>query len=151
MEEQIKQAVRNLRIQYLLFWILPVLLVTCYELNLFAIGCFADDPQQQYIWETLGVLLSIICIPSSLKLFNTILKNKIDTVAFPVALKKYVLWCVIRLSILEVAVLFNIIVYYSTLNNIGGFCALIGLIASAFCLPGEKRLRQELRISKESN
>ena len=33
-----------------------------------------------------------------------------------------------------------------TLNNIGGLCALIGITASVFCLPGEKKLREEMNL-----
>ena len=35
------------------------------------------------------------------------------------------------------------------LSSTGALCALIGLTASLFCLPGEGRLRKELHINQE--
>jgi hypothetical protein len=35
------------------------------------------------------------------------------------------------------------------MSKTGGLCALIGLIATLFCIPGEERLRRELNIYKE--
>lgn len=149
MEQKINKTIKNLRLQYLLFWLVPLLLIAGYEAQFLQEGMFADDPQMQYMWETIGILLVIACVPASLKLFSFVLKKKIDAASFPVALKKYETWSAIRLGILELAVLLNIVVYYFTLNNIGGFCALIGLAASLFCFPSENRLRQELYITND--
>lgn len=148
MEKKIKQVVQNLKIQYVLFWLVPVILLILFETNVFNIGIYADDPTQQYIWETAGILIAIGLVPLSLKLFSVILKKKIDQQPFPVALKQYLYWSTIRLAILEIAVLLNILVYYFTLNNVGGLCALLALTASIFCLPSEKRLREELNIAE---
>lgn len=59
------------------------------------------------------------------------------------------LWGAVRLALLEFVVVFNLAGYYFTLSSTGTLCALIGLTASFFCLPGEKRLRAELHIDKE--
>lgn len=149
MEKQIKENLKRLRVQYVLFWLLPILLVAGYETDLLTVGRFADDGGMQYILETVGILITIALIPASLKLFSIALKKQIDQVTFPVALERYQLWNAIRLGILETAVIFNLVVYYLTLGNIGGLCALIALTASLFCMPGKKRLREELNIYKE--
>ena len=65
------------------------------------------------------------------------------------ALKHYVQWSIVRLGILEVAIVANILCYYLTLSSTGNLCMLIGLTASLFCLPSEKRLRNELHITKD--
>ena len=75
--------------------------------------------------------------------------KKIDQLTFPVALSRYMLWSAVRLALLEFVVVFNLAGYYFTLSSTGALCALIGLTASFFCLPGEKRLRAELHINKE--
>lgn len=93
--------------------------------------------------------MTAVCVPLSLKLFSMVLKNKINELTVTLALKRYVLWSNVRLGILEVVVLFNLLCYYLTLSNTGNLCMLIGLTASLFCLPGEKRLRNELHISEE--
>lgn len=114
MEEQIKRAVRNLNISYIFFWVLPAFLLGAGEFELLPVGSLADNAQAVYYFETLGILLTALCIPLSLKLFSLVL-----------------------------------ICYYLTLSTTGNLCMLIGLTASLFCLPGEKRLRNELHITKD--
>lgn len=144
-----KEVARKLKIQYYLFWVLPILLLIAYETDLLPVGLYAGDARMMYVWETVGILIAIVCVPLSLKLFNFIHKKTIDNVNLAEALSKYTFWSGIRLAILEVAVLLNVFVYYLTLSNVGGFCALIALTASLFCFPGEKRLRQELNLEEE--
>lgn len=144
MEKQIKRVTAILKIQFFLFWLFPILLFAAFEADLLPVGVYAADAGKQYLWETAGILLTIVCVPLALKLFSIVLKKKIDTLAFPAALERYSFWSGVRLGLLEITVLLNIVIYYMTLNNIGGLCALIGLTASAFCLPGEKRLRDEV-------
>lgn len=144
-----KQIAQKLKIQYGLFWLLPALLVAGCETDLLPVGWHAGDARMLYIWETIGILTAFVCVPLALKLFSVVLKKKINEVHLTEALSGYVFWSGIRLGILELAVLFNLIVYYLTLSNVGAFCALIALTASVFCLPGEKRMRQELHITTE--
>lgn len=144
-----KQLVRNLKIQYFIFWLLPILVIAGYEFDVFPVGVYADNQKIQYILETIGILVAIICVPLALKLFNIAHKKKIDQVNLVSALQKYLFWNGIRLGILEVAVLTNIIIYYMILSTVGSFCGLIALTASLFCLPGEKRLREELNVTDE--
>ncbi|MDL2212677.1 hypothetical protein LJC72_05985 [Bacteroides sp. OttesenSCG-928-D19] len=149
MEEKINRAIRNLKIQYFALWLLPLLLIVLFETNILSEGVYADNPELQYLWETIGILVVIACVPLSLKLFSFVLKKQIDDLSFLKALSSYELWSGIRLLILGFAVLLNVLIYYFTLNNIGGFCALIGLTASLFCYPSEKRLREELHITND--
>lgn len=149
MKKQIKRAIRSLNISYIFFWVLPAFLMGAGELELMPVGGLADDAEAVYYLETIGILLTAVCVPLSLKLFSMVLKNKINELTVTLALKRYVLWSNVRLGILEVVVLFNLLCYYLTLSNTGNLCMLIGLTASLFCLPGEKRLRNELHISEE--
>ena len=149
MKKQIKRAVRSLNISYIFFWVLPAFLMGAGELELMPVGGLADDAEAVYYLETIGILLTAVCVPLSLKLFSMVLKNKINELTVTLALKRYVLWSNVCLGILEVVVLFNLLCYYLTLSNTGNLCMLIGLTASLFCLPGEKRLRNELHISEE--
>ncbi|NDV82885.1 hypothetical protein [Bacteroides sp. 51] len=144
-----KKIAQKLKTQYYLFWVLPILFVVAYETDFLPVGLYADDPRMMYIWETVGILTAIVCVPLALKLFSVVLKKKIDEVHLTEALSKYILWSGVRLAILEVAILLNILVYYLTLSNVGAFCALIAVTASVFCLPGEKRMREELNVNTE--
>ena len=146
MEQQIKHITKVLQLQYLFFWLFPAFLVVGYECDWFEVGIYATDFRMQYYIESAGIFLSIASVPLALKLFRFVLKKKLDEASFPIALRQYLYWSALRLCILEVAVLFNIVVYYLTLNNIGALSALIVLSASAFCLPSEKRLREEMNM-----
>lgn len=151
MENEIRKTIKILKLQYLLFWVLPVLLVVVYESGGLAVGIYADDPGGQYVWETMGILAAIILVPSSLKLFSLVLKKKIGQSAFPVALSQYKNISCLRLALLETVVLLNVVVYYLTLDNMGLLCALIGLTASLFCIPGGKQVKEELNILPEAD
>ena len=96
MEEQIKRAVRNLNISYIFFWVLPAFLLGAGEFELLPVGSLADNAQAVYYFETLGILLTALCIPLSLKLFSLVLKKKIDQMTITLALKCYVQWSIVR-------------------------------------------------------
>lgn len=149
MEEQIKHVLKSLKVEYILFWVVPLLFVIVGETELLPVGIVADNVRKVYLFETLGILFTAICIPLSLKLFGFVLTKKIDQLSFPVALGRYVVWNMVRLALLEFVVVFNLAGYYFTLSSTGALCAAIGLTASFFCLPSEKRLREELHVTKE--
>lgn len=149
MEELIKRAIKNLKISFLSLWIISFLFVVGGETELLPIGIFADDVRTSYFLDTIGILLTAVCIPLSMKLFSLVLTKRIDKLSFPVALNRYVLWNFVRLGLLAIVVFYNLFCYYVTLNSTGALCALCALTASLFCLPGEKRLRNELHIDIE--
>ena len=149
MEEQIKHIAKSQRIVYVIFWAVAILLVVGGETELLPVGLFADDARTSYYLETIGILLTAINIPFSMKLFSLVLTRKIDNLTFPVALSRYAVWSHIRLGLLAIVVVYNLLCYYMTLNSTGALCALCALTASFFCLPSEERLRNELHINKE--
>lgn len=148
MEELIRKTLLNLKIEYTLFWGLPLIIVLLGECDHEWVGLYADNFRVSYLLETIGILLAATCVPLALKLFSWVLTKKIDVVSFPEALRLYFRWSSVRLLMLEAAVIINILTYYLTLSNTGLLCALITLTASLFCIPGEKRLREELHINK---
>ena len=140
MEEQIKKTAARVRTTFAYFWMLPILLVLLGETGGEWVGMYA---------ETITILLAASCVPVSLKLFSWVLIRKIDVVTLPEALRLYALWSGVRLALLAIPVLAGFFTYYIVLSSTGVLCALIGLTASLFCLPGEGRLRKELHINKE--
>jgi uncharacterized membrane protein len=148
MEAEIKHTLKTLYIQFLFFVLIPILLAVAYETDVLSVGLYAEEVRMQYIIETIGILVVIACVPAALMLFRFVRKREIENMALPAALKRYVYLCAVRLSLLEIAVVLNIIVSYITLNNPGGFCVLMALTASFFCLPSKKRLYAELKIQQ---
>ena len=140
MEEQIKKTAARVRTTFAYFWMLPILLVLLGETGGGLVGMYAGDVRATYMAET---------VPIALKLFSWVLIRKIDVVTLPEALRLYALWSGVRLALLAIPVLAGFFTYYIMLSSTGALCALIGLTASLFCLPGEGRLRKELHINKE--
>ncbi|MBP6065689.1 hypothetical protein [Bacteroides sp.] len=149
MEQQLTKTVKILKSCYKALWALPIAYIVLGETDLIPVGSFVDDVRASYFVETACILLTALSVPLSLKLFGLVLHKKIDTYTFPVALSQYQLWSIIRLAILGVSILFCLTGYYLTLSSTGALCAFIGLTASLFCIPGEKKLRQDLHIAPE--
>ena len=131
MEEQIKKTAARVRTTFAYFWMLPILLVLLGETGGGWVGMYAGDVRATYMAETVTII------------------RKIDVVTLPEALRLYALWSGVRLALLAIPVLAGFFTYYIMLSSTGALCALIGLTASLFCLPGEGRLRKELHINKE--
>lgn len=147
MEKQIKKLVQILQTEYWIFITITILFGLSYEMGWIPEGIYAGDVRMQYIWGTAGILTALLIVPLSLKLFSIVMNKKINNLPLQSAIKSYKMWSEIRLLMLAIVTFFNIFVYYSTLDNIGGLCALIGITASVFCLPSKKKLKEELSIT----
>ncbi|WP_321519182.1 hypothetical protein [uncultured Bacteroides sp.] len=145
MDKKIKAVTRIMQAQYGFYIGIAILLVVLYQLDIILEGAYAANFGMQYILETIGILTTIALVPLSLKLFSVKLA-KIKESGAEESLKLYQQWSTVRLMIIALVTYLNILIYYMTLNSIGGLCALIGLTASVFCLPGEKKIREELNL-----
>jgi len=146
--KEIKKLVAVQRVEYAVLWMVAVSLVVCFEAGLWEDGAYAGIPWMEYYLETAGILCAVVLIPLSLKLFGLALVRRIRQFALLKALSSYRRWSELRLLMLAIVVWGNLLVYYLTLNNIGGLCALMGLTASFFCWPDVKRVMVELDITE---
>lgn len=151
MEEEIKRTAKRLGRAYLLFWLLPVLFVVAGEVGGNWVGSCAANERALFAAENVCILLAVICVPLSLKLFAVLMQKRVDTLSFPQALRLYRRISLMRLLLLWLPAWLGLAVYYLMLSNTGVLCALIALTASLFCRPGEERLRRELNIYKEED
>ena len=149
MEEQIKKTAARVRTTLPISGCFPSCSFYFGETGGGWVGMYAGDVRATYMAETVTILLAASCVPIALKLFSWVLIRKIDVVTLPEALRLYALWSGVRLALLAIPVLAGFFTYYIMLSSTGALCALIGLTASLFCLPGEGRLRKELHINKE--
>ncbi|BEG98812.1 hypothetical protein [Bacteroides sedimenti] len=146
METQIKATIKKLRIQYGLYLVIAVLIMVLYQTGVILEGAYAYDDTMRYALETTGIIATMALVPVSLKLFSIKLVKRIQSAPLEEALKRYMRWSTVRLMLLALATYLNIMIFYMVLSNVGGLCALIGVTASLFCLPGEKRMREELNL-----
>ena len=112
---------------------------------------YAENDKAIYLGETILILLTIICIPFSLKYYARMLTNKIDKLSIADAIKTYRTINYLRLALLALPIWIGLYIYYQMLSTTGILCALIALTASLFCVPSEKRMRQELFIQQEKS
>ncbi len=151
MEERIKRIVIYLKSLHILCWTLPLLVGIWSETGAPWTGMYAGDVRLTYGLETLVILLTVLCVPLSLKLFAWILKGRIDGAGIDRALHLYVVWSTVRVGLLFIPAVLGFACYGLLLSDKCLLCGLIALVASLFCVPSGKRLRAELRIDKETD
>lgn len=147
----VKAVTRKLQVQYGLYILGIILLAIFHETDIITVGVYAGDAVMEYALGTFSILMTIALVPLSLKLFSVIMEKKIQHVQLQKALVLYKKWSIIRLMILALVTYLNLLIYYLTLNNIGGLCALIALTASVFCLPSERRVSEELQLNDNND
>lgn len=149
MKELISSITTQLKWAYGCFWLIPVLLAVCGEYSDGHTGCYASDEQVTYLSEAVTILLTAITVPLSLKLFAWALLHRIMPLPLQKAILAYRWWSLTRLLMLQAAVWTGLFTYYATWSSTGFLCALIALTASLFCIPGERRMRNELHIEEK--
>lgn len=146
MKEQIKRILKWQIVAFILVWALPLVYALLHEVGVLSQGALAGDARMEYIFQTIGILMTIVLIPFALRIFNLNLVKRIQELPLQQALKSYRIWADVRLALLVVPALINLQFYYLTLNNTGLFCAAMSLIASLFCVPSESRIKNELDL-----
>ena len=146
MKEQIKRILKWQIVAFILVWALPLVYALLHETGVLSQGALAGDARMKYIFQTIGILMTIVLIPFALRIFNLNLVKRIQELPLQQALKSYRIWADVRLALLVVPALINLQFYYLTLNNTGLFCAAMSLIASLFCVPSESRIKNELDL-----
>lgn len=136
-----------MQIAFALAYVITLVVSLLFEWNVFESGIWGVTDHMAYVMKTVGVLLTLLCVPLSLSLFNTHVNKRIRSFPLQKALHTYLLWSYIRLSFLTVVVAGNMAIYYLTLDNTGFMCALIGVIATFFCVPTQKKFCDDLDIN----
>lgn len=146
MKEQIQRILKWQIVAFILVWALPLVYALLHETGVLSQGALAGDARMEYIFQTIGILMTIVLIPFALRIFNLNLVKRIQELPLQQALKSYRIWADVRLALLVVPALINLQFYYLTLNNTGLFCAAMSLVASLFCVPSESRIKNELDL-----
>ena len=87
MEERINKTVKYLQAEYIMIWILPIVLVILYETGIMTEGDYAGDARMDYILQTIGILLTVGLIPLSLRLFSLSLVKCVKLLSLAVGAK----------------------------------------------------------------
>lgn len=131
-----KQVNRQLNILAFSLLNTELLLVVFGELNVLPNGIVPVS----YGLQMLVVLLTVLLIPTSLKLLNWMpVRKRVEGKP-----KAYRCWAVARLSALYVPVLLGTLFYYLMVDSSAIYCAVISLIAIIFAWPTKDRLMDEI-------
>ena len=144
-----QQILLRLRLEFVAYVLLAVLLVVLYETHVFVMGALAGDATAVYVAESAGILLAVILTPVALKSFHKALVRMVYMDDDAARRRCYVKWNEIRLAMFVAVVLVNISVRYMTADMMCGWCAVIGAIASLFCWPTKGGIAAELTMKEE--
>lgn len=145
--KEIKQTLIRQKTEFALLWIIALCIITMFETGIIHEGELAGQATIEFYLETGAIILTLLIIPLSLKLFTRKLNN-LRELTLRDAIKAYQRWNSVRLSLLAIIIWGNLILYYITLNNIGALCALISSIAALYCIPSKERIINELNIQE---
>lgn len=148
MEKQIKALCRQLSITYAAYIATALIFAAVYELLPEAKGSLANSPKYEYVLGIICLLLTITIATLSIKPFtNLLIRHK--SLSLDERIARYRTMWNIRIASFEIITIFDLWAYFSTLDNIGGFCALICITVSILFVPTSKRVHSDLNINND--
>lgn len=81
--KEINRLLRWLQGEFILAWMLVLLLIALYETDVLPQGMMVGDVRMEYILQTAGILLAMGLIPVSLRLFSLSLTRYVKQCPYP--------------------------------------------------------------------
>lgn len=107
-----------------------------YELDILPSGVFAGRPQDEFLWTIAMELLTIVLIPTALRLFKT---KDVERRLDEGDISSFTTWSVVRILMINIPLLMNTLLYYLFMNTTFGYMALILLICLPFIYPATRK------------
>lgn len=147
---QIRRVQRLLMIQFFLPVILSLLMVVLFETDALEAGCWAGSGQKEFACLVAMELLTICCIPLSLRLFKFKNVAKVLKGDGAQALRALQRWGSVRLDVLGVLLVANVLFYYLFVHAAFCYMAAIEFLSSFFIYPSLDRCVTETKGSVEA-
>ncbi len=133
---------KNINFKLRLYFILSIIIsILAFVLTVAYTQKYAIS-NSSVIWERYGIMLTLIGIPVSLKLFHIQVK-KLNKSNFNEYLRKYHILYILRLLVLLVICFFNIVSLYITGSKNFYFLIIITIFAFFLCVPSKVQLQEE--------
>lgn len=143
---QLKRVQRILLIQFILPIVISLIIVLIYETEVFAAGNWAHSPEKEFICLVIMELVTICCIPLSLRLFKfKRVENKLKDDADR-SLNALLKWGSCRLNMLGVPLIINSLLYYLFMNVTFLYMAIIIFLGLFFIVPTLERCATETNL-----
>ena len=141
---------RNLYLELGATWAIVVLTCVLGELDIIPNGLWVSKGHQfEFYVEVVNVLMIIVCVPLSLKLFSLNTQRSLRRMDKDEALASYHHWSLVRLGLLLVCMEVGVLTYYLLIDTKGLLCAGIALIASFFCVPSTAKVKAHLAAKED--
>ena len=134
---------RILQIAFYSIVVPAILLVLLFESNVFPTGLYADNKTADFLFTTIMEILTICCIPLTLRLIKDMTMKKYDV---PRRMQIYRRKAMLRLLLLGCPLLVNTFLYYLFMNVAFGYMAIILFLCLLFIIPTKERQQREARI-----
>ena len=152
MDRIIDKLMRSLYLELGATWNIVVLTCVLGELDVIPNGLWTPKGHQfEFYVEVVNVLMIIVCVPLSLKLFSLNTQRCLRRMDKDDALSSYHLWSLIRIGLLLVCMEIGVLTYYLLLDTKGLLCAGIALIASFFCVPSTTKVKAYLTAKEDES
>lgn len=139
-------SIKLLRIVFFSGLLAAGLLVLLFETEMLESGALTGDEQTAYWLGIVGVALTIIAIPTALKLM-TWKRVKADVKQSE---QSYVRWSILRLLMLTTPFLYNLLVYYLLgCEPTYAYMALMLLLVFLFVWPSQDKMNYERELDKQ--
>ena len=142
---QIRSVQRLLMIQFFLPIILSLLMVVLFETGALASGNWAGSGQKEFVCSVVMELLTICCIPLSLRLFKYKKVAEALKSDDAQALRALQRWGSVRLDVLGVLLLVNVLFYYLFVHAAFCYMAVIVFLSLFFIYPSLDRCVTETK------
>ena len=124
------------------------LIIILFENDIFLSGGWTADKSFEFTVLTIAELVTIICIPLALKLFNFKQVNSQLTTGDNRE-ERLISWGLLRLNMLCLPMIVNILFYYLFMNVAFGYMAIILFLCLFFVIPTKERCRTETTLKKK--
>lgn len=140
----LRKLMRALQIEFGLTWGIVILTFLLGEFDVIPNGLLEGDNKMLYYANIFTVLLTVVCVPLSLKLFSLNTRSSLRRMDKDEALQSYHVWSIVRLALLGLSAEVGIFFYFLFMHTNGILCTLIVLITLLFCTPSARKVRSYL-------
>lgn len=134
----------------LLFWVNMVLLLGVFSFLLLSKDLVGSSIVPNVVFEQYSIIISLACIPISLKLFHSQYK-KIAVLEQNKFLDKYFIVYILRLFILDAAAILNLAGLYLFDSKNAMYMTIIIIFALFFCYPNRKSLSENREEASDND
>lgn len=145
-EKEIDQLMKALWIQVGVALGIALLLILLFEYDILPQGLLAGDVLMDYVLQITTILLTLVCIPFSLKLYSQAVSKHRPENDLSDGIRNLKHWSGRRLFTIALPLYVGIITYYLTMSVSNLFCALIAGITLTFCIPVRERVVEQIDI-----